>query len=259
MVRKAACSAGRIERYIMQPLQSQVAVVTGAARGVGKAIAQRLASMGAHVLLVARSADQLDRVREQITSSGGLASAYPCDLTNASAVAQLGEAVARDHKRCDILVNNAAIGLDGKMLHEVTPGEWDLLFATNLRAPYLMIRALAPLMIAANSGHIINISSLAGRNPLPKGAAYAASKWGLNGLTYSVAEELRQYNIRVSVIAPGSINTGFNDHSGRGAASGKDPNKKLQPDQVASVVATLVTQPAQSFISEVLMRPTQKP
>jgi NADP-dependent 3-hydroxy acid dehydrogenase YdfG len=114
-------------------------------------------------------------------------------------------------------------------------------------------------MIAAGSGHIINISSLAGRNPLPKGAAYAASKWGLNGLTYSAAEELRQYNIRVSVIAPGSINTGFNDHSGRGAASGKDPNKKLQPDQIASVVAALVTQPAQSFISEVLIRPTQKP
>ena len=108
-------------------------------------------------------------------------------------------------------------------------------------------------------GHIINISSLAGRNPLPKGAAYAASKWGLNGLTYSVAEELRQYNIRVCAVAPGSINTDFGDHSGRGAASGKDPKKKLQPDDIASVVATLAVQPPQSFISEVLIRPTQKP
>jgi 3-oxoacyl-[acyl-carrier protein] reductase len=244
---------------MMSQLESQIAVVTGAARGVGLAIATRLASMGAHVVLVARSADQLDRVRDQIAASGGAASVLPCDLTDASAVAQLGEAVARDHKRCDILVNNAAIGLDGKFLHEVTPEEWDLVSNTNLRGPYLMIRALAPLMIAARSGHIINISSLAGRNPLPKGAAYAASKWGLNGLTYSVAEELRQYNIRVSVIAPGSINTGFNDHSGRGAASGKDPNKKLQPGQIASVVAMLVTQEAQSFISEVQIRPTQKP
>jgi NAD(P)-dependent dehydrogenase (short-subunit alcohol dehydrogenase family) len=156
-------------------------------------------------------------------------------------------------------VNNAAIGVDGKFLHEVTPDEWGILFDTNLRGPYLMIRALAPLMIAARYGHIINISSLAGRNPLPKGAAYAASKWGLNGLTYSLAEELRQYNIRVSAVAPGSINTDFGDHSGRGAASGKDPQKKLQPDDVASVVAMLVTQPPQSFISEVLIRPTQKP
>lgn len=243
----------------MNALDSHVAVVTGASRGAGEAIARRLASMGAHVLLVARSADKLYRVREQILESGGAASVFPCDLTSASAVAQFGEAVAHEHKRCDILVNNAAIGIDGKLLHEVSPDEWDLVFNTNLRGPYLTIRAIAPLMIAAHSGHIINISSLAGRNPLPKGAAYAASKWGLNGLTYSVAEELREYNIRVSAIAPGSINTDFNDHSGRGLASGKDPKKKLQPDDIASVVAMLVTQPTQSFISEVLMRPTQKP
>lgn len=243
----------------MNSLQSQIAVVTGAGRGVGKAIACRLASMGAHVFLIARSGDQLNQVREQIIQAGGAASAFPCDLTDASAVAKLGSVVAERHNRCDILVNNAALGMDGKFLYEVTPDEWDLMFNTNLRGPYLMIRALAPLMIAAGSGHIINISSLAGRNPLPKGAAYAASKWGLNGLTYSVAEELRQYKIRVSAVAPGSINTDFADHTGRGAASGKDPKKKLQPDDVAAVVATLVMQPPQSFISEVLMRPTQKP
>jgi 3-oxoacyl-[acyl-carrier protein] reductase len=243
----------------MNPLQSQVAVVTGANRGVGEAIARRLASMGAHVVLVARSAEKLNQVRDEIVRAGGGASVCTCDLTDASAVARLGETVAREHKRCDILVNNAGVGLQGKMLHEVAPEEWDMVFDTNLRGPYLMMRAFAPLMIAAQSGHIINISSLAGRNPLPKGAAYAASKWGLNGLTYSVAEELRQYSIRVSVVAPGSINTDFSDHSGRGAASGKDPNKKLQPDQIAAVVAMLVTQEAQSFVSEVLMRPTQKP
>ncbi|HKR28636.1 MAG TPA: SDR family oxidoreductase [Acidobacteriaceae bacterium] len=243
----------------MSALESQVAVVTGAGRGVGEAIARRLASMGAHVVLVARSADSLNRVREQITRAGGTASVMPCDLRDPAAVTALGNSVAQTQKRCDILVNNAGVGLDGKPLHEITPEEWDLIFDTNLRGVYLMIRAIAPLMIAAGSGHIINISSLAGRNPLPNGAAYAASKWGLNGLTYSVAEELRRYNIRVSAVAPGSINTDFADHSGRGAASGKDPKKKLQPDDIASVVASLVTQVPQSFISEVLMRPTQKP
>src|SRR3954447_21648854 len=243
----------------MKALKSQVAVVTGAGRGAGEAIAIRLAAMGAHVILVARSAGQLNRVRDRIVQAGDVATAIPCDLTNASAVEELGNAVAKQNKRCDILVNDAGVGLEGKLLHEISPEEWDLIFDTNLRGPYLMIRALAPLMIAARTGHIINISSLAGRSPLPKGAAYAASKWGLNGLTYSVAEELRQFNVRVSAIAPGSINTDFADHSGRGAASGKDPNKKLQPDDIASVVATLVTQPPQSFISEILMRPTQKP
>ena len=134
------------------------------------------------------------------------------------------------------------------------PAEWDRLMTTNLRGPYLMIRALAPLMIAARSGHIINISSLAGHGPLPNGAAYSASKWGLNGLTYSAAEELRPHGIRVSVVAPGSVNTHFG-----GGSDGKNSNKKIQPDDVAHVVAMLVTQAPQSFVSEVLLRPTQKP
>ncbi|KAA6462068.1 SDR family oxidoreductase [Acidobacteria bacterium AB60] len=240
-------------------LESKVAVITGAGRGAGKAIARRLASLGAHTVLVARTASELNKVAEEIAASRGQASVQPCDLRDASAVAALGRAIAEQHQRCDILVNNAALGMDGKPLHEVTPDEWDLLFDTNLRGPFLMMRALVPLMIAAGAGHIVNISSLAGRNPLPRGAAYAASKWGLNGLTYSVAEELRGYNIRVSAVAPGSINTDFGDHAGRGAASGKDPKKKLQPEDVADVVAMIVTQPPQSFISEVLMRPTQKP
>lgn len=206
------------------------------------------------MLLLARDRDRLISVQENIQEAGGQATAFPCDLLDASAVAHVGEQVARDFRRCDILVNNAGVAIGGKPLHELPPNDWDRMLNTNLRGPYLMIRALAPLMIAARSGHIINISSLAGRNPLPNNAAYAASKWGLNGLTYSVAEELRQYNIRVSAIAPGSINTQFGDPS-----SGKDPRKKLQPDDIATVVATLVTQPPQSFISEVLMRPTQKP
>ncbi len=210
----------------MNALDSQVAVVTGAGRGAGEAIARRLAALGAHVLLVARSADQLSQVRERIVKTGGTASVFPCDLTNASAVAEFGKAVAQNHKRCDILVNNAAVGMDGKLLHEVTPEEWDLMFDTNLRGSYLMIRALAPLMIGARSGHIINISSLAGRNPLPKGAAYAASKWGLNGLTYSVAEELREYNIRVSAVAPGSINTDFADHTLRQWLRRSSPSRR---------------------------------
>jgi NAD(P)-dependent dehydrogenase (short-subunit alcohol dehydrogenase family) len=243
----------------MSQLASQIAVITGAGRGAGEAIARKLASMGAHVLLVARDGVSLDKVREKILQSGGQATSLPCDLQDPQAVAQLGERVAREFQRCDILVNNAGVGLEGRPLHETSQEEWDRVFNTNLRGPYLMIRALAPLMIQSRSGHIINISSLAGRNPLPNGAAYAASKWGLNGLTYSVAEELRQHNVRVSVIAPGSINTDFMDHQGQGAGSGKDPKKKLQPEDVAGVVATLVTQAPQSFISEVLMRPTQKP
>ena len=108
-------------------------------------------------------------------------------------------------------------------------------------------------MLKRGSGHIVNISSIAGKNALPNGAAYAASKWGLNGLSYSVAEELRSHNIRVSVICPGSTNTDLSPHVG------KDPAKMLQPEDVAHTVAMLVTQSPQSFVSEIILRPTQKP
>jgi 3-oxoacyl-[acyl-carrier protein] reductase len=239
---------------VLAPLTGQVAVVTGAARGIGEAIAHRLARMGAAVVLTARDGARLARVKEDIEQHGGTACVVPCDLTDESAVAAFGQRVGKEHGRCDILVNNAGIGVLRKPLIDLPVEEWDQMMDTNLRAPYLLIRAFGPMMIAARSGHVINISSLTGKNILPEGAAYSASKWGLNGLTYSVAEELRQYNVRVSVIAPGSVNTQF----GSGGST-KDRTKMVQPEDVAQVVAMLVTQAPTSFVSEVLLRPTMKP
>jgi 3-oxoacyl-[acyl-carrier protein] reductase len=236
------------------PLSNQVAVVTGAARGIGEAIALRLARMGATLVLTARDQARLNQVRAAIEQLGGKALVAPCDLTDANAVAALGERVGKECGRCDILVNNAGVSVLRKPLVDLPVDEWDKMMLTNLRAPYLTIRALAPIMIKAGSGHIINISSLAGKSVLPEGAAYAASKWGLNGLTYSVAEELRQYNVRASVIAPGSVNTHFG-----AAGSSKDRTRMIQPEDVAQVVAMLVTQAPTSFVSEVLLRPTMKP
>jgi 3-oxoacyl-[acyl-carrier protein] reductase len=236
------------------PLSKQVAVVTGAARGIGEAIALRLARMGAAVVLTARDQSRLAQVKAVVEQFGGKAMVLPCDLTDEKAVAAFGERVRQEFGRCDILVNNAGVAVLRKPLVDLPVNEWDQIMQTNLRAPYLTIRALAPLMIAARYGHIINISSLAGKNVLPEGAAYSASKWGLNGLTYSVAEELRQYNVRVSVIAPGSVNTHFG-----GGTGGKDRTRMVQPDDVAQVVSLLVTQAPNSFVSEVLLRPTMKP
>jgi 3-oxoacyl-[acyl-carrier protein] reductase len=235
----------------MAELSGQMAIVTGAGRGIGEAVSKRLAALGATLLLVARDAGRLEEVKREIEEAGGEAEAASVDLLQASAISAFAEFVKERYGRCDVLVNNAGIGMLGKPLHETTPETWDAMMATNLRAPYLMIRAFAPLMIAAGRGHIINISSLAGHNPLKNGAAYAASKWGLNGLTYSVAEELRDYGVRVSVVAPGSVNTAF-------GGSGGDGSWKIQPDDVAKVVETLVTQSQQSFISEVLLRPARK-
>jgi len=237
----------------MQELSQQVAIVTGGSRGIGLGIARKLASMGASVVITGRHRSQLEEARSQIASSGFIEAAE-CDVTKLSDVDALAQRIRQTFGRADILVNNAGIGGGGQPLHELDPEKWDAVMNTNLRGPYYCIRAFAPMMIERRSGHIVNISSLAGKNPVPKAAVYSASKWGLNGLTYTAAEELRAYNIRVSVVCPGSVDTEFM-HS----FPGRDTSKMLRPDDVAHVVAMLVTQASNAFASEVLIRPTQKP
>jgi 3-oxoacyl-[acyl-carrier protein] reductase len=236
-----------------QKVSGQIAVVTGAGRGIGAAIARKLASMGAHAVLCGRTCANLEHTARAISDAGGKAEVAECDVTDLRSVESLAQRVETSFGKLDILVNNAGIGGGSSPLHQLSPEIWDQVFNTNLRGVYYCIRSFAPMMIRARSGHIINISSLAGKNALPNGAAYSASKWGLNGLSYSVAEELRAHNIRVEVICPGSVHTEFSPHSG------KDSEKMLQPEDVAHVVEMLVTQAPQSFASEVLLRPTLKP
>jgi 3-oxoacyl-[acyl-carrier protein] reductase len=235
------------------PLTLKVAVITGAGRGIGAAIARELSRLGATAVLCGRTRVALESTAQAIADAGGKAEVVPCDVTSLPLVEAAAKRVETSFGRLDILVNNAGIGGFGGPLHQLPPNGWDQILNTNLRGVYYTTRAFAPMMIRARSGHIINISSLAGKNALPNGAAYSASKWGLNGLSYSMAEELRGYNIRVAVICPGSTNTDLSPHTG------KDHSKMLQPEDVARTVAMLVTQSPQSFVSEILLRPTQKP
>lgn len=236
-----------------QPLAGQVAVITGAGRGIGSAISRKLAGLGATVVLLGRTQSSLDETAHAILEAGGKTEVIPCDVTVLHQLEYASTRVDSTFGRLDILVNNAGVGGFNDPLHNLPPEDWERILNTNLRGVYYAIRTFAPMMIRAYTGHIINISSLAGKNALPNGAAYAASKWGLNGLTYSVAEELRRHNVRVSVICPGSVDTELSPHAG------KDPNKMLKADDVAHAVAMLVTQAPQSFMSEILLRPTQKP
>jgi len=235
-------------------LSGAIAVVTGGRRGIGQAIVTRLAQMGATVVFTGRDQSQTRQLAEDLLAQGHRCEGFACNVTNLHSVEALAQHLRREYGRVHILVNNAGIAGPPGLLHELPPADWDDIFNTNLRGVYYMLRAVVPLMIDAASGHIINISSLAGKNPLPRGAAYSASKWGLNGLSYGVAEELREHNIRVSVICPGSVNTDFSPRR-----VGKEASRMLQPDDVAHAVAMLVTQQPQSFISEVLIRPTRKP
>ena len=237
------------------PLAGQTSLVTGGSRGIGLAIARRLSAMGSKVAICGRDRDRLEESAALLRREGaavGAVLAVPADVAKAGDVARLVDRLTQELGPLDIVVNNAGIGVFGPG-QDASEKDWDRVLGTNLKGVFLVCRAVAPGMIARRTGHIINISSLAGKNAFANGAVYCASKWGLQGFSYCLAEDLRAHAIRVSVVCPGSVLTEFGPHAG------KDPSKMLQPDDVAHAVAMLVTQEPQSFVSEVLLRPTQKP
>lgn len=229
-----------------------VAVITGASQGIGAAIASELARRGHRLALLSRDREKLREVVQEVAVESPAAETFPCDLQDPQQVEKTFEAILQWAGRVDVLINNAGLGIFAP-LHELSDTDWDSQLNTNLRGVFYCSRAVIPAMISQQSGAIINISSLAGKNAFAGGAAYCASKWGLQGLTYCMAEELRQHNIRVSVICPGSVHTEFSPHKG------KDPAKMLQPEDVAKTAGWLLEQSPQSFVSEVSLRPTLKP
>ena len=233
-------------------LAGKIALITGASRGIGFAIARRLGRMGAHISICGRDQANLDQSASHLRNEGIETLAVPADVSRGDQVSTLVQKTREELGPIDILVNNAGTGLFGPF-HEFGEADWNAVIDTNLKSVFLVCRAVAPEMIRRQTGHIINVSSLAGKNTFANGAIYCASKWGLMGLTGSMAEDLRGFGVRVSAICPGSVATEF---SGQG---GKSSSKILQPDDVAHAVAALVTQTAGSFISEVHIRPTRKP
>lgn len=235
-----------------RPLEGKVAIITGASRGIGLAIAHRVANMGAQLSICARDPERLETAANELRREATGVFAAPVDLTCADQIATFVAQTEKSIGSPELLVNNAGIGYFGPT-HEASEQNWDSVLDTNLKSVFLMSKAVAPAMIERGGGHIINIASLAGKNAFRGGGIYCASKWGLLGLTECMAEDLRQYRIRVSAICPGSVATDFSPHTG------KDTSKMLQPEDIAHAVELILTQAPQSFISEVLMRPTQKP
>jgi 3-oxoacyl-[acyl-carrier protein] reductase len=235
-----------------KPLSDSLALVTGGSRGIGRAIAVRLASLGAAVAICGRDVDALNAVSAQLAGLGGRVFSHVADVTCPADVDVLVTKTESALGPITILVNNAGIGVFGPA-HEKSEKDWDRVLNTNLKSVFLVSKAVAPSMISRKSGDIINISSLAGVNAFKGGGLYCASKWGLQGLSACMAEDLRGYGIRVSTICPGSVATEF---SGTGP---KDPSKVLSPDDVAHAVETIVTQGPKSFISQLQVRPLSKP
>lgn len=233
-------------------LAGQVALITGSSRGIGLAIARALGQMGARVSICARNGEELERAASRLRADEITVLATKADVSRRDDVIKLAGETQRQLGPIDILVSNAGLGIFGPFL-ELSEADWDAVMATNLKAAFLVSQTVASDMVKRNTGHIILISSLAGKSTFANGSIYCASKWGLQGLAGCVAEDLRAHGVRVSVICPGTVATEFSPHAG------KDASRMLQPEDVAHAVEALVTQAPRSFISEVHLRPARKP
>jgi NAD(P)-dependent dehydrogenase (short-subunit alcohol dehydrogenase family) len=234
-------------------LKGRVALVTGASKGIGFAIAKRLLTGGARVFICARSKRELGTAIAQLAAYGHV-DAESCDVRSEDQVRQMLEECRRRLGGLDILINNAGMGVFGKTVDEMSGEEFRQTLETNLYGVFYTCRYAIPMMRERGGGYIINISSLAGQNPHPKMAAYNASKFALNGFTEAMMQEVRQDNIKVSYICPGSVNTTFGNDT-----PSDEKAWQLQPDDIARVVDDLLEMDQRALPSKIEIRPSRPP
>ena len=238
-------------------LSGRVALVTGGSRGIGLAIAKSLLDAGASVVITGRDRAKLEQAMQQLASSGrgDRIHSATADVGNALEAAAAVAACVDRFGGLDILINNAGLGTFAAVA-DMAIEDWQQVIDTNLSGVFFCCHAAIPRLRARGGGWIISLSSLAGRNPFTGGAAYCASKAGLNAFSEALMQEVRHDDIRVSCVMPGSVATGF----GRGSApAAAQPEWKLAPEDVAEVVLDLLRHPARSLPSLVELRPSKPP
>ena len=230
-------------------LKDKVAVVTGASRGIGRAIALHFAAEGAKLAISGRDPDRLGELRDELRAKGNEVVSILGDVSSEPDVVKLIGSTVEAFGKIDILVNNAGFGIF-KPVVEMKTEEFDSLFSVNMRGAFIATREALRHMIAQKDGVIINIASLAGKNAVENGAAYAATKWAMIGFAKSVMLEVRKHNIRVVTICPGSVDTdfGFSNRSNR--------DWILKPKDVAEAAVLAASLPANAMMSEIDLRPT---
>ncbi len=234
-------------------LAGKVALVTGSTRGIGCAIAESLAAAGATVAVSARREKDVSETVAAMTQNGWDVLGSACDVRRYDEVTALMAYVADEASGLDILVNNAGVGIFGSIA-ELSPESWDQVIGTNLTGVFYCSHAALPYLKKRGGGAIINISSLAGKNAFKGGAAYNASKFGLEGLSEAMMLDLRYQNIKVAYVMPGSVATEF---AGRGSGDGDD--WRLSSEDVAEVVMGILAQDHRALASRVELRPFQPP
>lgn len=234
-------------------IENKIAVITGGTKGIGYAIAETLLKVGAKVFICARNKSELKRALEKLSALGKVEGEV-CDVRSEAQVRQMLEECVRVFGGVDILVNNAGIGIIGKTVEEMSAAEFEQTLQTNLFGVFYACHHALPLLKKRGGGYIINISSLAGQNAHPKMAAYNASKFGLNGFTEAMMQEVRQDNIKVSTICPGSVNTYFG-----GDTPTTEQSWQLQPEDIAQTVLDLLNMESRALPSKVEIRPSKPP
>ena len=242
-------------------LIGQAALVTGASSGLGRATAVALAQAGADVALLARSQEELERVAREIAeATGRRALPLPLDLANEAALLAAVAAAAEAFGRVDVLVNAAGTDVPGTA-EELAIPDWDRVLAVNLRAPFVLAKAVFLHMRRTGRGTIVNISSVAGKRGWANASAYCASKFGLTGLTQSLAAEGKPHGIRACVLYPGGMATRWGDWSSEQRAAERSeppPTKALPPEEVAALIVWIASAPPELVLNEAVVSPLEE-
>ena len=231
----------------------KTALITGGTKGIGFAVAERLAHEGAKVFICSRTRADLELAIEELSKLGEVAGKL-CDVRVEEQVKAVLESCEKRFGGVDILVNNAGMGFFDKTVEEMSADEFRQTLETNLFGVFYACHHAIPIMRKRGGGYIFNISSLAGQNPHPKMAAYNASKFGLNGFSEALMQEVRHDNIKVSYICPGSVNTYFG-----GDTPTDEKAWQLQPEDIAQVVLDLLAMNERALPSKVEIRPSRPP